>query len=248
MIDGGPSDSVQVYLTQMSNTPLLNRGQELQAARHIEAARKTLRHAMLATDYVLRGAVAMLDKVAAGRMRPEVAFEGAMSVDEYKRRLMASVGPNVRTLKHLVRCNRADFSVVMSKASPPERRRQVRRRLLMRRAKAVRLVEETLVRRQHLDLLVEKLKEIARRMDMRSQEIGEARHEHDDARAAFARKELRRLMRMTQRNAGAAAAAPVTHCRPAPHSRQRPTRAVHGQLAAGGLHRQALSQPRPQLP
>ncbi len=197
MIDGGPSDSVQIYLTQMSNTPLLNRRQELHAALHIEVARKSLREAMLATDYVLRGAVAMLDKVASGLTRPEVAFEGTLSIEENKHRIMASVVPNVRTLKHLVRRNRADFVAAISRASGPERRREARRRLLFRCAKAIRLVEETLVRRPHLDHLVERLKEIARRMDMQLQEIAEARHAHDNARVAEVRKELRRLMRIT---------------------------------------------------
>ena len=62
-MDGRPSDSVQLYLTQMSNTPLLSRQEEFEAARRIEEARKNLRHAMLATDYVLQVAVTMLDKV-----------------------------------------------------------------------------------------------------------------------------------------------------------------------------------------
>ena len=85
-MDGRPSDSVQVYLTQMSNTPLLSRRDEFEAARRIEEARKSFRHAMLATDYVLQAAVTILEKVARGQMRLEVACEGPLTIDEQKRR------------------------------------------------------------------------------------------------------------------------------------------------------------------
>ncbi len=75
-MDGGPSDPVQVYLTQMSTTSLLSRQEELEAARQIEHTRRSLRHAMLGTDYVLQAAVGMLEKVARGQMRLEVDVRG----------------------------------------------------------------------------------------------------------------------------------------------------------------------------
>ncbi len=87
-MDGRPSDSVQLYLTQMSNTPLLSRQEEFEAARRIEEARKNLRHAMLATDYVLQVAVTMLDKVGRGQMRLEVACERPLMAEEQKRRAL----------------------------------------------------------------------------------------------------------------------------------------------------------------
>ena len=196
-MDGRPSDSVQVYLTQMSRTPLLSRQEELKASRRIEEARKNLHHAMLATDYVLQAAVAMLDKVARGQMRPEAACEGSLTLDQQKRRLMAVVAPNVHTLQNLVRRSRADFVTAVSRRSSPQRRQQARRRLLFRRAKAIRLVEETLVRRQHLEVVVGRLQEIARRMDALVQELAQRRRDGDVPRAAEARKELHHLMRIT---------------------------------------------------
>ncbi len=196
-MDGRPSESVQVYLTQMSNTPLLSRQEEFAAGRRIEEARKHLRHAMLATDYVLQAAVAMLDKVARGQMRPEVVCEGSLALDQQKRRLLAVVAPNVHTMQNLLRRNRADFAAAISKNCALQRRRQACRRLLLRRAKAIYLAEETCVRRQHLEVVVGRLKEIARRMDALIQELAELRRRGDRVRAAEARKELRRLMRIT---------------------------------------------------
>ena len=193
-MDGRPSDAVQLYLTQMSSIPLLNRQEEFAAARRIEKARKHLRHAILATDYVLQATVAMLDKVTHGQMRLEVVCEGPRMVDRRKRRLLAVAGPNVHTLRNLVQRNRDDFIFAVTRSGLPGQRQQARRRLLLRRAKAIRLVEETPVRQQHLELVVGRLKEIARQMDARLHEL---RDGGDPARLVEARRDLHRLMRIT---------------------------------------------------
>lgn len=197
-MDGRPSESVQVYLTQMSDTPLLSRQEELWAAQRIEDARKRLRQAMLAADYVLRAAVAILEKVAQGKIRPEVACESSLTQDQQKRRLLGAIGPNVHTLRNLVRRNQADFALAVSKQSSPQRRQQARRRLLFRRAKAIRLAEETLVRRQHLETILDRLKEIAQQMDIQAQDLARWRSAEDTVRAATAHKELHRLMRVAR--------------------------------------------------
>ena len=170
-----PSDPVQLYLTQMSSSPLLSRQEEFEAARRIEHSRKNLRHAMLGSDYVLQAAVGMLEKATHGRMRIEVVCEGSLTSDEQRQRLMALVGPNLQTLGNLLRQNRVDFAAAISQRRSPEHRRQVRQRLLMRRAKAIRLVEESPVRRQHLQLVLERLKEIARHMDAALRELAHLR-------------------------------------------------------------------------
>jgi RNA polymerase primary sigma factor len=196
-MDGRPSDSVQVYLTQMSNTPLLSRREEFGAATRIEEARKRLRWTMLSSDYVLQAAVTILGKVLCGRMRLEVACEGPLTIDEHKRRVLAVLAPNVETLRNLLRRNRADFIKAISRRSSAEERHEARRRLAVRRAKAVRLVEETLVRGQHLGTVVGRLKEISRQMEGLRQELAELRSGGDPLLAAETRKELRRLMRIT---------------------------------------------------
>jgi RNA polymerase primary sigma factor len=197
-MDGRPSDSVQLYLTQMSSTPLLSRQEEFEAARRIEEARKNLRHAMLATDYVLQVAVTMLDKVGRGQMRLDVACERPLMAEEQKRRALAVIVSNVCTLRNLMRCNRADFAAAVSGGRPLEQRQQARRRLLVRRAKAIRLVEETLIRGKHLSVVVGRLKEIVHQMNALTQELAELRPGGTPQRAAEARKELRCLMRITQ--------------------------------------------------
>ena len=50
-------DPVRIYLMQMGEIPLLNRDQEIEAAKQIEASRTRFRNNLLASDYLLQGAV-----------------------------------------------------------------------------------------------------------------------------------------------------------------------------------------------
>ncbi len=163
-MNGPLSDPVQVYLTQMSSTPLLNRQDELEAAQHIERTRRRFRRAMLSSDYVLEAGVALLEKVARGEMRLEAVCEASLSNAQRRQRLVALLAPNLRTLRSLLRRNRRDFPLALSKRHSAEHRRQAHRRLLLRRVKAIRLIEEIPVRRTFLEAAVDKLEQIAERM------------------------------------------------------------------------------------
>jgi RNA polymerase primary sigma factor len=197
VVGANPSDAIQLYLTQMSDSPLLSREDEFEAAQRIEIARKRLRRVMLTSDYVIQAAVGMLEKLATGRLRLESVCEGPFSDPQRKRRFMASLGPNLRTLHVLLKQNRDDFSAAVSKQCTPEHRRRIRRRIVQRRVKAVRLVEELPVRRQHLQLVLQRLRDISRFMDAAVHELSQPRQSGDRARRVEVRKELRRLMRIS---------------------------------------------------
>lgn len=197
-MDGRPSESVQLYLTQMSNSPLLGRQEELLAAHRIAEARANLRRALLATDYVLQASVNILEEVALGHIRPEIGCEGSVIHDRRKRRLLGAIGPNVRTLRSLIRQNQADFAAAVSKRHTPAERRQARRRLLLRRAKAIRLAEETPLRHRYLEMILERLKDISRQMDSLVRQLAAFRSAGETVRAAQAHHELHRLMRLTR--------------------------------------------------
>jgi RNA polymerase primary sigma factor len=167
MVASSQSDAIQLYLTQMSDSPLLSRQEEFNAAMRIERARKRLRRAMLTSDYVLQAAVGMLEKVARGRMRLETVCEGPYTDPRRKTRLVAFIAANQKTLHVLMEQNRTDFSAALSKKLPREHRRQLRRRMFLRRLKAIRLVEESPVRRQHLQLVFQRLQEYRARWTVR---------------------------------------------------------------------------------
>jgi len=191
-------DPVRIYLMQMGEIPLLTRREEIAAAREIERSRTLFRYSMLASDYLLQGAYALLEKVREGRLRLDRTVEVSVTNLRGKRHIQKLLEPNLRTLRHLLQQNRRDFAVAISKSRPMRERREAWRRLVVRRYKAVRLVEELGLRTQRLQPLWEKLQEIAARVQTLSTELTNLRQARASAdRIAEIRKELRYLMRIT---------------------------------------------------
>src|SRR6185295_18732956 len=158
-------DPVRMYLMQMGQIPLLNRAQEISSAKQIERTRLRYRHSMLATDYVLQGAAEALEKVRDGQLRLDRTIEVSVTNTAEKKRILKRLGPNVKTLRHLLKANFADYRMAVSKSYPMKQRRQAWMRLVRRRNKAVRLVEEMNLRNNRLQPLFDKLVGISGRMD-----------------------------------------------------------------------------------
>ena len=191
-------DPVRIYLMQMGEIPLLSRHEEIAAAKQIEHSRVAFRHSMLATDYVLQGAVALLEKVRDGRLRLDRTVEVSVTNVREKRHIMGLLEPNLRTLKATAGAEPQDFFLAVHKRRPLSQRRAAWRRLTARRIKAVRLIEEVGLRTQRLQPLLDKLREISQRMDVLTAEIRELRgHRSAAERVARLRKELHYLMRIT---------------------------------------------------
>src|SRR5262245_16332511 len=91
-------DPVRMYLMQMGQIPLLNRAQEISSAKQIERTRLRYRHSMLATDYVLQGAVEALEKVRDGQLRLDRTIEVSVTNTTEKKRILKRIWPNLATL------------------------------------------------------------------------------------------------------------------------------------------------------
>jgi RNA polymerase primary sigma factor len=192
-------DPVRMYLMQMGQIPLLNRAQEIASAKQIEMTRCRFRHSMLATDYVLQGAVEALEKVRDGQLRLDRTIEVSVTNTTEKKRIMKRIWPNVATLKHLLQQNHEDYHVAVSKKYAMTVRRAAWARLTRRRNKAVRLIEEMNLRNNRLQPLFDKLGEILSRMQTLKSQIREAKACGTSAgrNEADLRKELYYLMRIT---------------------------------------------------
>jgi len=191
-------DPVRIYLMQMGEIPLLNRKEEITSAKRIERTRIHFRHSVLATDFILQAAVGILEKVRSGRLRLDRTVEVSVTNLREKRRIMALLEPNLRTLRHLLQRNQEDFAIAISKRQRMRQRREAWRRLVCRRNKAVRLIEEVGLRTQRLQPLLEKLKQISERQGLLSDELSKLRRIRSAAeRVAEVRSELRYLMRIT---------------------------------------------------
>ncbi len=191
-------DPVRIYLMQMGEIPLLNREQEIASAKKIDLTRKKYRLSLLGSDFILQGAVSLLKKVRDAELRLDRTIDVSVTDAAQKKQIMALLGPNLATLDHLLRQNRVDFKVAISKSRKMSERREAWRRLVLRRHKAVRLVEELELRTQRLQPLMEKLQEISTRMDSLMAQLLEIRGQrHMAQRAAELRSELRYLMQIT---------------------------------------------------
>jgi RNA polymerase primary sigma factor len=157
-------DPVRMYLMQMGEIPLLSRAEEISAAKDIERTRTRFRTTMLASDYLLQGAAHLLRKVRDGQLRLDRTIEVSVTNTVEKRNILKRLDPNLRTLEHLLGENRRDFAVAISRSRPRGERREAWSRLMRRRFKAVRLVEEMNLRISRLQPLMEKLQEISARM------------------------------------------------------------------------------------
>jgi len=192
-------DPVRIYLMQMGEIPMLDRQEETAIAKRIAHARRGYRHCMLASDYILQAAVRLLEDIRDNKLRLDRTIEVSVINLREKTRLLNVLTPNLTTLRHLMLQNKRDFHLAISRKQMTNRRRQAWRRLLNRRAKAVRLVEELGLRTQRLQPLLEKLNQISERMEViRRQLAVPFRSEDDQIRAEELRKELSYLMRTTQ--------------------------------------------------
>ncbi|MDA0254294.1 MAG: sigma-70 family RNA polymerase sigma factor [Planctomycetota bacterium] len=153
-------DPVRLYLLQMGGIPLLTRETEVSSAREIEKWRRKFRRTLLANDYVLAGAVQLLQRVQAGTLRLDRTIEVSVTNTSEKKRLLKRLGPNLETLQRIEEEKRRLFRIAMSRSIPLGRRRSAWRRLVRQRNKAVRLVEEMNLRIQRLYPLLQQLREM----------------------------------------------------------------------------------------
>jgi RNA polymerase primary sigma factor len=200
-VAGGSSecidDPVRMYLMQMGEIPLLSRAEELSAAQAIEKTRARFRHNMLASDFVLQGAVHLLEKVRDGQLRLDRTIEVSVTNTAEKKRILRRLGPNLQTLITLLRANQRDFHLAIHKKYPLDQRREAWRRLARRRSRAVRLVEELNLRTGRLQPLLDKLAEIAGRMTTLRTQLAELDQQPPVAGSDELRGELHYLMRVS---------------------------------------------------
>jgi len=198
--DATIDDPVRMYLMQMGRIPLLTRHEELSSAQSIDVTRFRFRTTMLANDYMLRGAFELLKRVAAGTLRLDRTIEVSVTNKAEKKRIMLRLGPNLSTLEQLLRQNRRDFLVAINRRNTVRTRQDAWRKMVVRRNRCVRLVEEMNLRQSKLMPLFERLADINRQM----QNLHSLLKENTDGflpggqNPEAVRAELNHLMRQTQ--------------------------------------------------
>jgi RNA polymerase primary sigma factor len=190
-------DPIRMYLMQMGEIPMLSRADEISSARQIEETRTRFRNLMLGNDFVLHAAVDLLDKVHQGELRLDRTIEISVTNTAEKKRTLKRLGPNLDTIKHLLQLNQTDFRNSISKRKTPAEKHAAWRRLVVRRNKVVRLVEELNLRLGKLLPIMQQLHKISERMLVIKEQLANPEKLVSERQHAELLQELRYLMRIT---------------------------------------------------
>jgi RNA polymerase primary sigma factor len=190
-------DPIRIYLMQMGEILMLSRIEEVEAAKWIERSRRRFRYGMLGTAYILQAAIGLLEKLCQGSLRLDRTVEVAVTNVGAKRHILGVLGPNLATLRQLLRRNQEDFRLASNETQSRANRNKARRALAARRVRAVRLLEEVGLRTQRLRPLLERLQQVSARMVSITKQL---RNPFDAVVAVQSnelRKELGQLMNAT---------------------------------------------------
>ncbi len=190
-------DPIRMYLMQMGEIPMLNREAEISSARSIEETRRVFRNLMLGNDFVLQGAIELLEKVQSGELRLDRTIEISVTNTSEKKRTLKRLAPNLATIKHLMRLNQADYRVAIDKRRTKSEKHHAWKRLVIRRGKVVRLVEELNLRLGKLLPVMQQLHKIGERMVTIKLQLSEPEKLISEKQQGELLQELRYLMRIT---------------------------------------------------
>ncbi len=192
-------DALSIYLDQIGKLPLLTRAQEVALARQVETARRRFRRNLLECGFVLRRAVATLEKVHAGELAFDRTVQVAVSDHLEKHQILGRLPHHLKTLSVLLERNREDYRTAACRSKPLRSRQAAWRRLVARRRRAVRLVEELGLRLPHLERQFVRLKKRAERADQLQAEIARLKRRGAPLEELRSRiTERRRILRSAQ--------------------------------------------------
>ncbi|MCO6455804.1 MAG: sigma-70 family RNA polymerase sigma factor [Pirellulaceae bacterium] len=175
-------DPVRMYLTQMGEIPLLTRQEEIRLAKKIEVTRRRFRARLLECDYVIQAAYKVLKRVHDGELPFDRTVQVSVTDRLEKEQILGRLPHNLRTLEVLLKRNRRDYRIALSKSQPKAHRSRAWIRLSRRRRRAVRLVEELGLRTQRIEPMIRTLEDFSRRVSELKARID--RHKADRSPAA----------------------------------------------------------------
>lgn len=193
------SDPIRMYLSQMSQIPLLTREQEISLAKKIEISRKKFRRTVLSNDFAMRQTVETLRRVYKGELTFDRTIKVSLTEQLTKEQILARMPHNLRTVDNLLERSRRHFREIVRKSISPQEREYHRTQYIRIRKKCLQLVEEMSLRSRRVHPIMKQLEEYARRMEFlerRLKSMPDTPDYEDERRRT--RHELRELILLTQ--------------------------------------------------
>jgi len=192
-------DPVRLYLNQIGQIPLLTRPQELTLAKRVYMTRRRFRRGLLECDFVMRAAFKLLVRVHAGDLPFDRIVQVAVGDRLEKHQILGRLPHNLKTLEALLAKNRDDYRQIVSCSISKTRRRAAWRRLIHRRRRAVRLVEELGVRLEYIEPHFARVAKLCTRtFELRPAVKRRKRRSSKRQPVSEPAREYHRILRMTQ--------------------------------------------------
>ncbi|MEE2676618.1 MAG: sigma-70 family RNA polymerase sigma factor [Planctomycetota bacterium] len=187
-------DPVRMYLTQMGEIPLLTRVEEIRLAKRIEDTRRDFRAKLLECDYVFQMAFKILRRVHLGELPFDRTVQVSVTDRLEKEQIMGRMPGNLDVVETLIRLNKRDFRVAVSKSFSKSERREAWKNLGRRRRRCVRLVEELGLRTQRIEPMINTLNDFSECIDKLLADIEEAKESKDHHRKRDLLSQYRNIM------------------------------------------------------
>src|SRR5207249_8685621 len=128
-VESWSDDPVRMYLTQMGEIPLLTRQQEIYLAKKIELTRRRFRTKLLECDYVIQQAYKVLKRVHDGELPFDRTVQVSVTDRLEKDQILGRLPHNLRTPEILLKRNRRDYLLALSRTQNKAKRKAAWTRL-----------------------------------------------------------------------------------------------------------------------
>ena len=166
-------DPIRMYLSQMAEIPLLTRDEEISLAKRIEITRRRYRRAVMGCSYALNATLDTLKRVYEGELPFDRTIKVSLTERLTKDQIQARMPHHFRTMDHLIRTNKKQFSKLIRKSTTTEEKEAARKKFLSVRAKLVVLIEELSLRSRRISPMIGELKKFSQRMTFLQQRLRE---------------------------------------------------------------------------
>jgi RNA polymerase primary sigma factor len=162
-------DPVRMYLREMGRVPLLTKDEEVRIAKNIEKAEDALRETIIRTPYALKEIIALLQKIARGR----ITFESITQEDDDRK--MRDVESRLASILDFLHKSEAAIRRHERSLQRPrlgeKTKRNIRKEISGLRTKQVAALRELEIKMKEVNRIAEKIKNLRWRIKNAEDEI-----------------------------------------------------------------------------